>query len=92
MKIIDFGVATALGGTDGSNMLRARVGTPAYMAPEMLRGGSYCGIDTDLFAAGVVLFFMLTQRMPFAVADPNKDLLYRLLVSGEAECFWNIHA
>ena len=92
LKLIDFGVAAPLGGTCGSDALRAKVGTPAYMVPEMLRGGEYSGVHTDVFAAGVVLFFMLTQRMPFAVADPDKDPLYRLLISGESEHFWNIHA
>ena len=30
--------------------------------------------------------------MPFAVADPKKDMLYRLLATGQTEKFWNIHA
>ena len=30
--------------------------------------------------------------MPFAIADPNKDLIYNLLVTGQTEKFWHIHA
>ena len=60
LKIIDFGVATLLRGWDESGVLRARVGTPAYMAPELLNGLEYCGVQTDLFASGIVLFFILT--------------------------------
>ena len=30
--------------------------------------------------------------MPFAVADPNNDMIYRLLVTGQTEKFWNVHA
>ena len=60
-KVIDFGIAkvasaalTATGGT---------FGTPAYMAPEQIRGD----VDhrTDIWALGVVLYQMLTGRLPF---------------------------
>ena len=30
--------------------------------------------------------------MPFAVADPNTDMIYRLLVTGQTVRFWNVHA
>ena len=58
--MIDFGVATLLRGSDESGVLRTRVGTPAYMAPELLNGLEYSGVQTDLFASGIVLFFILT--------------------------------
>ena len=92
LRIIDFGISTVLRGKDDKDLLRARVGTPAYMAPEILKGHAYNGAQIDLFATGVVLFFLLTQRMPFAAADPENDLLYRILISGNAEQFWNIHS
>ena len=30
--------------------------------------------------------------MPFAIADPERDILYRLLITGNADLFWDIHA
>ena len=62
VKVADFGIA----GIDTSEftIVGDLLGTPAYMAPEQLTGGS---VDhrTDLFAAGVILFEMLTGVKPF---------------------------
>jgi serine/threonine protein kinase len=63
VKILDFGLARVL---DTSQNLTAglAVGTPAYMAPEQVRGDK---IDhrADLYACGVLLFELLTGRKPF---------------------------
>ena len=45
------------------------VGTPEYMAPEMVEGGS-ADQCSDLYALGVVLYFMLTGRVPFQAETP----------------------
>jgi eukaryotic-like serine/threonine-protein kinase len=63
VKILDFGLARL---HDGSQNLTTGVvvGTPAYMAPEQIRG---TGIDAraDLYACGVLLFELLTAHKPF---------------------------
>lgn len=53
------------------------LGSPLYMAPEQLRGEP---VDSraDLFAAGVVLYLLLTQRKPFA-AETLAALMHRVL-------------
>lgn len=41
------------------------MGTPIYVAPEIIEGKEYSGEKVDVFASGVVLFIMLTGRYPF---------------------------
>jgi len=58
VKLLDFGLAHAFG------VPRAEGGTPAYMAPEQWAGAAEDG-RTDVFALGVLLFRLLTGRLPF---------------------------
>ena len=77
VKIIDFGIVKLVGdaaaayGDAALTKAGLVVGTPAYMAPEQALGRS---IDarTDLYAVGVILFEMLTGRLPFHDPDPLK--------------------
>jgi CheY-like chemotaxis protein len=62
-KLLDFGVAKDLGDlTDDSGGLI--VGSPAYLAPERLRGNPYDG-RSDIYACGIMLHRMLTGLLPF---------------------------
>jgi serine/threonine-protein kinase len=65
IKIVDFGLAAGLSPTD-SRLTRSGsgYGTPLYMAPEQVRGGS---IDarTDIYSLGVIMYEMFTGRLPF---------------------------
>lgn len=61
VKIGDFGVSKQT--TQGSQM-KEQCGTPAYIAPEILRNKGY-GLNVDLWSAGVVLFAMLYGTVPF---------------------------
>ncbi len=62
IKLMDFGIAHVL----GSELTKEHdvLGSPNYMAPEQL---TKAPVDarTDLFAFGVLLYWMLTQRLPF---------------------------
>ncbi len=62
IKLMDFGVAH----TPDATLTRAgtTVGTPNYMSPELLQG-SRVGPSADQYAFGVVVYQMLTQRVPF---------------------------
>jgi serine/threonine-protein kinase len=60
VKLIDLGIASRMGDGGASTGF----GTPAYMPPEQ-SGRGQCGRYTDIFALGVMLFEMLTGRLPF---------------------------
>jgi len=62
IKLMDFGVAR----TPDVTLTQAgtTVGTPNYMSPEQLQG-SKVGPSSDLYAFGVVVYQLLSQRLPF---------------------------
>ena len=80
IKIIDFGFVCQLKGKDGSGYNTTKVGTPGYMAPELLTKSPYSGQVVDLFSLGVILFIMYAGRPPFTVAARSDDL-YNLLAT-----------
>jgi serine/threonine-protein kinase len=76
VKVMDFGIAR-ISGTERMTGDGFMVGTPAYMAPEQVRGDEVDG-RADLYAAGVVFYRLLTGKLPFkadtAVAMINSQL------------------
>lgn len=66
LKLVDFGVATALG-TDES---RDIMGTPAYAAPEVVTGGRV-DARTDIYALGMLAWTLLAGSAAFDNADPT---------------------
>jgi TolB-like protein len=84
VKVLDFGLAKVSRDSAVTQPTLTQngmlLGTPRYMAPEQLLGDS---IDarTDIYAAGLVLFEMLTGRRPFD-ASSRMELLGTMLRSG----------
>ncbi|MDB5310074.1 MAG: hypothetical protein JWO38_4276 [Gemmataceae bacterium] len=64
--LTDFGLARSLQEPDRLTRAGALLGTPAYMAPEQARGSADTGPAADLYALGVVLYELVTGRLPFA--------------------------
>ena len=65
LKISDFGFASSLEGKDGKGLLTTTLGTPGYMAPEIMLEQPYEGKEIDLFAAAVILFILVSGNRPF---------------------------
>jgi len=72
VKVLDFGIAHLIGGTRLTRVGSA-VGTPAYMSPEQVLGRD---IDqrTDIYAIGVVLYEMLSGKLPYT-ANSDFELM-----------------
>jgi predicted Ser/Thr protein kinase len=64
--LADFGIAKVLaGGEAAATRAGMLVGTPDYMAPEQIRGAAELDARADIYAFGVMLFQLLTGRLPF---------------------------
>lgn len=77
-KITDFGLAVYLNkdlNTDSTFITGA--GSPAYMSPEQVKGYPL-DQKTDLYSMGVVLFQLLTGRLPFRANNPA-TLMYKIV-------------
>lgn len=72
VKVVDFGISALVGesdkGPDG-----ALLGTPAYLAPERLDNG-HVSPATDIYAVGLLLYRMLTGRLPWQASTTTEML------------------
>jgi serine/threonine-protein kinase len=75
LKVTDFGIAKVVGSTMATRAGET-LGTPAYMAPEQCRGEEP-GPGTDVYATGVMLYELLSGRLPFPEQGDVLSLLYR---------------
>jgi serine/threonine protein kinase len=64
VKLTDFGIAKIIG-HENLEVTRMGLGSPSYMAPEQILGNEIDG-RTDVYAAGIVLYQLLTGKMPFS--------------------------
>ncbi|MEO7246040.1 MAG: serine/threonine-protein kinase, partial [Rubrivivax sp.] len=74
LKVADFGIARIDAG--GLTQTHTMIGTPSYMAPEQFIGG-VIDARVDIYAAGVLLYVLLTGQPPFT--GPTESLMYRVV-------------
>jgi len=68
VKVLDFGISklTAAGSEHSMTKTSAVMGSPLYMSPEQMTASRHVDARTDIWAIGVVLYELLTGRVPFS--------------------------
>jgi serine/threonine protein kinase/tetratricopeptide (TPR) repeat protein len=81
VKVVDFGLAKLKGDAQGRSVTNPGIvcGTPDYMSPEQGRGEELDG-RSDLYAVGVILFQLLTGRLPFDADNPTQIVMMHLTI------------
>jgi len=78
VRITDFGLALNINKSIAADSTFIMgVGSPAYMSPEQIKGYPL-NQKTDLYSLGVVMFHMLTGRLPFRAVNPAQ-LVYKII-------------
>ena len=79
VKIADFGIARIEG--SGATVVGTMLGTPSYMSPEQWRGDAHIDARSDIYAAGVMLYHILTGKRPF---EGNQSAIMHKVLSEDA--------
>jgi serine/threonine protein kinase len=79
-KICDFGVSRLM--NDG-DVVNEQCGTPAYIAPEIIRKKGYSGFKADVWSLGVLLYAMVYGAMPFKAN--NIDGLHEKILTRDCD-------
>ena len=79
LKVLDFGIARLTRGARKLTATGSVIGTPGYMAPELVRGERDITPSADVFSLGCVMFQCLTGR-PVFEADDATALLAKILL------------
>uniref|UniRef100_A0A1B6D2N7 non-specific serine/threonine protein kinase n=1 Tax=Clastoptera arizonana TaxID=38151 RepID=A0A1B6D2N7_9HEMI len=83
VKLGDFGFSTQLA-SGHDELLRTFCGSPPYAAPELFCDASYIGAPVDIWALGVLVFFMTTGHMPFpadSISGLKRSILLGVITS-----------
>lgn len=80
IKLIDFGLSAYF---DETSMLRSKVGTPYYVAPEVLDG--YYSKECDMWSIGVIAYILLVGYPPFN--SKNMKVIYEKIKKAKPEYY-----
>ncbi len=76
-KVLDFGIGKDLADQEQLTAAGKFVGTPAYLAPEQMKPKTTVDARADLYTVGVLLFQMLTGRLPFV--GPGARVIFAVI-------------
>ena len=67
VKVLDFGISKMEDAAEDMSLTRTTeiIGSPSYMSPEQLRASKGVDVRTDIWALGVILYELLTKKLPF---------------------------
>ncbi|MGD2085792.1 MAG: protein kinase [Candidatus Aminicenantes bacterium] len=75
--VLDFGIARSINVESDAAEEGIVLGTPDFMSPEQIKGEK-ADATTDIYSLGIILYEMVTGKLPFSAAD-NRELLYKHL-------------
>lgn len=78
VRLTDFGISRMV--ADGSGTTTGLMGTPEYMAPELLVTGT-CDLSADVYGTGILLYELLAGRTPFAGPGTDYTVAHRHVVA-----------
>ncbi|XP_076907409.1 CBL-interacting serine/threonine-protein kinase 25-like [Bidens hawaiensis] len=81
LKVSDFGLSSLPEHLRNDGLLHTQCGTPAYVAPEVIRRKGYDGAKADIWSCGVILYVLLAGFLPFQ--DENLMHMYRKIFKAE---------
>jgi serine/threonine protein kinase len=76
VKVLDFGIGKVVGETGSS--VSAVMGTPSYSSPEQLQLGGQIDSRSDIYSLGVILYRILSGRLPFQAASVSELIQMQL--------------
>ncbi|KAD4889206.1 hypothetical protein E3N88_21279 [Mikania micrantha] len=83
LKVSDFGLSSLPEHLRNDGLLHTQCGTPAYVAPEVLRRKGYDGAKADIWSCGIILYVLLAGFLPFQ--DENIMHMYKKIFKAEYE-------
>ncbi len=78
VRLTDFGISRMV--ADGAGTTTGLMGTPEYMAPELLVTGT-CDLSADVYGTGILLYELLAGRTPFAGPGTDYTVAHRHVAS-----------
>nr|AGQ43462.1 CBL-interacting protein kinase 2 [Nitraria tangutorum] len=81
LKVSDFGLSALSDSKKQDGLFHTTCGTPAYVAPEIIRGKGYDGAESDIWSCGVILYVLLAGYLP--LHDSNLMAMYRKISKGD---------
>lgn len=80
VKLADFGFANIFVDQEHEILLKTTCGTPAYIAPEILKHAPYHGERVDVWSCGIILYYMVAGELPFD--DDSNEEMFRSITDG----------